>query len=312
MPATATMKAERIHEFGGPDVLQLEEVPTPEPGAQEILVRVCAAGVNPVDWKIREGKLGSFPLPSIMGTDFSGEVEALGPDVEVFRVGEEVFGSVADQSGSVAEYALAPVANVAEKPAALEHVHAAALPIAGLTAWQALFDKADLQPGQTILIHAAAGGVGSFAVQLAKWKGAHVIGTSSARHRDYLRRLGADEIVDYHATRFEEVARGVDVVLDTIGGDTQDRSWAVLKPGGILVSTVQPPSPESASFHQARGVFIRSDHGRGDQLSRIADLVVAGKIKVYVEAVLPLSETRNALELSQKGHTQGKIVLRVV
>ncbi len=316
MPATmtmrTTMKAVRIHAFGGPDVLRLEEVPVPEPKAHQILVRVHAAGVNPVDWKIREGHLGQFPLPSIMGSDFSGVIERLGPGVGNFRVGDAVFGSVADESGSYAEYALAPVSHVAGKPEALDHIQAAALPIAGLTAWQALFDKADLQPRQTVLIHGAAGGVGTFAVQFAKWKGARVIGTASARNAAFVRELGADEVIDYQTTRFEEAARDVDVVLDTIGGETQARSWRVLKRGGILVSIVQPPAPEAAADRGVRGVFMRADHNRNDELARIADLLASGQVKVPIETVLPLNEARRAQELSQQGHVRGKIVLKVV
>jgi NADPH:quinone reductase-like Zn-dependent oxidoreductase len=305
------MKAERIHSFGGPEVLRLEELPQPEPGRGELRVRVHAAGVNPVDWKIRQGYLGQFPLPSIMGIDFSGVVEALGPDVETFRVGEAAFGSVADESGSYAEYAIAHVSSVAEKPPDLDHLQAAALPTAGLTAWQALFDKANLQTGQRVLIHAAAGGVGGFAVQFAKWKGAYVFGTASNHHVDYLRSLGADQVIDYRATRFEEAVKDVDMVFDTVGGDTQKRSWQVLKPGGILVSIVQPPPADAASARNVRGVFLRCDHARGDQLTRIAELVLAGKVKVDVQTILPLEQARQAQELSQKGHTQGKIVLRV-
>ena len=190
MPATMTMKAERIHSFGGPDVLHLEEVELPQPGPHEVLVRVHAAGVNPADWKMREGKYGNPTLPSILGWDFSGVIEAIGPSVELFRVGEEVFGCASEKSGSYAEYALAPTNQVAEKPQALDHIQAAALPIAALTAWQALFDKANLQPGQRVLIHAAAGGVGSFAVQFAKWKGAYVDGHRLGRPRGLGARAG--------------------------------------------------------------------------------------------------------------------------
>lgn len=306
--AAATMKAVRIHALGGPDVLRFEDVPKPEPGPGELLVRVQAAGVNPVDWKIREGRLGQVPLPSIMGSDFSGVIESVGADVKGFQTGETVFGGVSDESGSYAEYALAPPTRVAEKPASLDHLRAAALPIAALTAWQALFDKADLKRGQKILIHAAAGGVGSFAVQFAKWKGASVIGTASARNAGYVRDLGADEVIDYQATRFEEKARGMDVVLDTIGGDTQERSWKVLKRGGILVSLVQPPSEKAAADHGVRGLILRAST-RGDQLARIADLVVQGVVKVHVDVALPLREARKAQELSREGHTRGKIVL---
>src|SRR5437773_10379703 len=227
------MKAVQIHAFGGPEVLQYEDVPQPQPRPNEILVRVHAASVNPVDWKIREGHL-SATLPMIMGIDFSGVVESVGNGVTKYRSGDAVFGQVADESGGYAEYAVAMESDVARKPEELDHIRAAALPVAGLVPWQALFDTANLTAGQTVLIHGAAGGVGSFAVQFAKWKGARVLGTASGAHVEQVRQLGADQVIDYRKTKFEEVARDVDVVLDTIGGETQERSWRVLKPGGEI------------------------------------------------------------------------------
>ena len=197
---------------------------------------------------------------------------------------------------------------MARKPDSLDHVQAAALPIASLTAWQALFDTAQLQAGQKVLIHAAAGGVGSFAVQFARWKGAHVIGTASAQSASFVRELGADEIIDYRSTKFEEVVHDVDVVLDTQGGDTQERSWKVLKRGGILVSLVGPPAQEKAAAHGVRGVFLISKP-RGDELVGIADLVVSSKVKIVVEKVLPLRVARQEQELSQSGRAHGMIVL---
>ena len=311
MPATMTMRAERIHAFGGPEVLRLEEIELPRPGPHELLVRVHAAGVNPVDWKIREGGYGQPELPWIMGRDFSGEIEALGPQVELFRAGQEVFGCASEKSGSYAEYALAPTSQVAEKPPGLDHIKAAALPIAALTAWQALFDKANLKSGQRVLIHAAAGGVGSFAVQFAKWKGAYVLGTASAQHTGLLRELGADAAIDYHATRFEEVARDIDVVLDPVGGSTQERSWEVLKPDGIMVSLVQAPSQQAAAAHHGRGLVMRCDPASRQELSRIAELVVSGRVRPIIANVLPLSQAAQAQELSQSGHIAGKLVLKV-
>ena len=313
MPTTMTeketMKAIQIHAFGGPEVLQYEDVPQPQPKAKEILVRVHAAGVNPVDWKIREGHL-SGALPMIMGIDFSGVVESVGAGVTKYRSGDAVFGQVADESGSYADYAVAMESDVARKPEGLDHIRAAALPVAGLVPWQALFDTANLTAGQTVLIHGAAGGVGSFAVQFAKWKGARVIGTASGAHVEQVRQLGADEVIDYRKTKFEEVARDVDVVLDTIGGETQERSWQVLKRGGVLVSLVQPPPAEKAAARGARGFFVRQK-ANGEQLAAIADLVVKGKVKVNVETVLPLREAAKAQELSKTGHSGGKIVLEV-
>jgi NADPH:quinone reductase-like Zn-dependent oxidoreductase len=303
------MKAVHIHSQGGPEMLRFEDVPRPDPAAGEVLVRVHAAGVNPVDWKIREGLFGKILLPSVMGSDFSGVVEALGPEVTEFRAGDAVFGSVAGESGSYAEYALAPVSQIAAKPSGLEHLRAAAVPIPGLTAWQALFDTAKLQSGQRILIHAAAGGVGSFAVQFAKWKGAHVIGTASSRNVDYVRNLGADQVIDYRSTPFEEEVRDVDVVLDTRGGETQERSWQTLRNGGILVSLVEPPSESKAAARGVRGVFMSEDSKRTDQLAEIAQLIVTGRVQVPVETILPLRDARRAQELSQSGHARGKIVL---
>jgi NADPH:quinone reductase-like Zn-dependent oxidoreductase len=199
---------------------------------------------------------------------------------------------------------------VTRKPEGLDHLRAAALPVAGLVPWQALFDTANLTAGQTVLIHGAAGGVGGFAVQLAKWKGARVIGTASGSHVEQVRQLGADEVIDYRKTKFEEVARDVDVVLDTIGGETQERSWQVLKRGGVLVSLVQPPSPEKAAAHGTRGSFVRQTPN-GEQLALIAGLVVTGTVKVNVETVLPLPQAAKAQELSKTGHSGGKIVLEV-
>jgi NADPH:quinone reductase-like Zn-dependent oxidoreductase len=309
MTEKQTMKAVQIHAYGGPDVLQLEDLPRPEPKPNQILIRINAAGVNPVDWKLREGYL-SAPLPMIMGIDFSGIVETVGSDVTKIHPGDEVFGQVADESGGYAEYALALPSDIARKPAKLSDIEAAALPVAALTPWQALFDTANLSAGQKVLIHGAAGGVGSFAVQFAKWKGAHVIGTASGSHVEQVRQLGADQVIDYRNTKFEEVARDLDVVLDTIGGDTQERSWNVLKRGGVLVSLVQPPSPEKAEARGARGFMVRQK-ANGAQLAIIADLVASGKVKVTIETVLPLREARQAQELSQKGHSGGKIVLEV-
>jgi NADPH:quinone reductase-like Zn-dependent oxidoreductase len=309
MTMRTTMKAVRIHSFGGPEVLQLEEVQIPKPQPDEVLVRVHAVGINPVDWKIREGHMGMGPLPQFIGSDFSGVVELTGSSVRDFRTDDAVFGTVADESGSYAEYALATVSQIARKPLSLDHVHAAALPIASLTAWQALVDHAHLQADQTVLIHGAAGGVGSFAVQFAAYKGAHIIGTASVQNHHYLRELGADEVIDYRSVHFEDVVSDVDVILDTQGGKTQERSWRVLKRGGILLSIVQPPDEQRAKDFGARAMFVRCDHRRGDQLARIADLVANGQVKVNVEKVMPLSQAREAQQMSQGGHLHGKVVL---
>jgi NADPH:quinone reductase-like Zn-dependent oxidoreductase len=309
-----TMHAVRMHSYGGPEVLVHEEVPIPQPEPGELLVRVKAAAVNPVDWKIREGRLREMlphRLPLIMGWDVSGVVEAIGPGVTRFRAGNEVF-SRPDilRDGTYAEYVVIRESEAAFKPVSVDHLHAAAIPLAGITAWKSLIEAAEVGPGQRVLIHGAAGGVGCFAVQLAKYRGAHVIATASDHNHDYLHRLGADELVDYRNGRFENVVNDVDVVFDTIGGDTQERSWQVLKKGGILVSIVSPPPAETATAHGVLQafVFIQPDAA---VLAELAKLVDAGKLRPFVEVVLPLAEARRAQELSQGGHVRGKIVLKV-
>jgi NADPH:quinone reductase-like Zn-dependent oxidoreductase len=295
-------------------MLRHEETPRPEPGAGEVLVRVHAAGVNPVDWKVRAGYLKEmlhYSLPFIPGWDFSGVAEGVGAGVKTLLVGDEVYGHLQiGGDGAYAQYIVARESGTALKPKSVDHTHAAAIPLAALTAWQALFDAAGLASGQSVLIHGAAGGVGTFAVQLGRWKGAHVIGTASKRNHAYLRGLGADEVVDYNTTRFEDVVRDVDVVLDTITGETMERSWQVLKKGGILVSILEPPSQEKAARYGVRQahVFVRPS---AEQLEEIARLVDSGELKAVVESVLPLEGARRAHELSQTGHVRGKIVLRV-
>lgn len=311
---TATMKAVRVHAYGGPEVLHYEDVPAPSPNSEDLLVRVRAAAINPVDWKIREGYLQgvlNHKLPLILGWDVSGEVVAVGPEVVGFEVGDEVFARPdIERDGAYAEYIAVKASDAARKPATLDHVHAAAVPLTALTAWQSLVDAAQLQAGQTVLIHAAAGGVGSLAVQLAKARGARVIATASAVNIGLATELGADQFIDYTKTRFEDVAKDVDVVFDTVGGDTQERSWQVLKPGGILVSVVSPPPEATAAIRGVRSafVFIRPS---GQQLTDIARLIDEGLMKPVIHTVLPLSEARQAQVISQGGHARGKIVLHV-
>jgi NADPH:quinone reductase-like Zn-dependent oxidoreductase len=312
-----TMKAIRIHNYGGPEVLQYEDAPRPRPHAGEVLIRVHAAGVNPIDWKIREGHMKDFwphKFPLILGWDVSGTVEAVGPGPAAagrFKKGDEVY-SVPDVSrdGAYAEYIVVRENELALKPKSLHHVHAAAAPLAALTAWQALFDAGQLVSGQRILIHGGSGGVGHVAVQLAKWKGAHVLATASTRNQELLRELGVDEPIDYTKQKFEDVARDVDLVLDLIGGETQERSWSVLKKGGALLSIVQPPSVEKAKALVVRAAFV-AGHPSGAQLAEIANLIDSGELKLTIDRILPLSEVRRAHELSKSGHTRGKIVLRV-
>lgn len=308
-----TMKAVRIHSYGGPEVLVYEDVPKPQPGDGEVLVRIHAASVNPIDWMMRNGDYKAMipQLPIILGWDFAGVIEQVGGKVADLKPGDAVYANLGASAGGYAEYVAAPASAVAHKPASLDFVAAASVPLVALTAWQALFEVANLSAGQTVLIHAAAGGVGSMAVQLAKAKGAHVIGTASAHNADFLRELGADEIIDYKTTRFEDVVHDVDVVFDTVGGDTQQRSWGVLKHGGILASVVPPPPSEDTIPQGVRGQFVRS-HPSGVQLTEIAELIDKGQVKPIIDTVLPLASARQAHELSQSGHTRGKIVLRVV
>src|SRR6476660_1234618 len=309
-----TMKAIRIHNYGGPEVLQYEDALRPEPQAGEVLVRVHAAGVNPIDWKVREGHMKDFwphKFPLILGWDLSGVVEKLGIGVSRFKIGDEVY-SLPDptRNGAYAEYIVVREPELALKPDSLHHIRAGAIPLAALTAWQSLFDTAQLQPGQRVLIHAGSGGVGHFAVQLAKWKGAYVFATASTKNQDLLRELGVDKAIVYTQQRFEDVARDVDLVLDLIGGETQERSWSVLKKGGVLLSLVQPPSVEKAKALGVRAAFV-AGHPSGAQLTEIAKIIDSGKLKLTIDRILPLSEVRRAHELSKSGHTRGKIVLRV-
>ena len=307
------MKAIRIHQYGGPEVLAQVEMQRPAPGANEVLIKVKAASVNPFDWKVRAGYMKDIlPLtfPATLGFDVSGMVEEVGPGAARFKRGDEVYVSVEmEAGGGYAEYVVAKETIVAEKPSTLNHVQAAAVPVAGLTAWQALFEVAQLRAGQKVLIHAAAGGVGNFAVQFAKAKGAYVIGTASSKNQAFLGELGVDKAVDYQKTRFEDVVHDADAVLDTIGGDTQERSFKTLKKGGILVSIVQPPSQELATKYGVRALFY-GGHPSSSNLAEIARLIDAGKVKTVVETVLPLAEARRAHELSQNGHGRGKIVLK--
>ena len=309
-----TMKAVRVHEYGGPEVLKYEEAPRPRPGQGEVLVRIRAAGVNPVDWKVREGRMKealAYRMPFVPGWDVSGVVEATGPGVYRLAVGDEVYGypSIV-RDGTYAEYAVVPETELALKPHSVDHVHAASIPMAALTAWQGLFDVGGLRTEQKVLIHGGSGGVGSFAVQLARWKGAFIIATASGRNQEFLRNLGADLTIDYEKSRFDHVVCDVDVVFDTVGGETLKRSWKVLNEDGILVSTVEEPSREEAEFHGVRGALVDTQ-ANPEELAEIAKLVDAGMVRPIVEAVFPLAEARHAQELSQTGHARGKIVLKV-
>lgn len=302
--------------LGGPEVLEIVEVPRPEPRPNEILVRVHAASLNPTDWKHRAngGFLGEPPF--VLGWDLSGVVEAVGVGVARFRPGDKVFGMLSYPfgHGAHAEYVAAPARVFAKKPRALDHVQAAALPLVSLTAWQALDEYADLGPGQRVLIHAAAGGVGHVAVQIAKARGAHVIGTASAAKHDVLRDLGVDEPVDYTSQDVAEVVDGVDVVLDTIGGETSVRSLRALRPGGILVSILPVGSEDlfrEAEQRGVRAVRMLVDSSRAD-LQAIAQLVEEGLLRPTIAETVPLERIAEGHRLGDTGRTTGKIVVTMV
>jgi NADPH:quinone reductase-like Zn-dependent oxidoreductase len=309
----ATMLAMSQDVFGGPEVLREVERPRPVPGLSEILVRVHAAGVNPTDWKHRAGgPWMTEPVP-VLGWDVSGVVEQVGLGVTLFKPGDEVFGMLPypHGAGAYAEYAKGTARSFARKPSSLDHVRAGALPLAALTAYQALVDTADIRPGQRVLIHAAAGGVGHLAVQIAKAYGAHVIGTASAGKHELLRELGADELIDYRTTDFTEAVYTVDVVLDSLAGDVRTRSLNILREGGILVSIL--PGGNDADARKAaelgvrlEGMLVEADHAG---MRAIAELAEQGKLRAHIDATFPLAEAAKAHAHGETGRTTGKIVL---
>jgi NADPH:quinone reductase-like Zn-dependent oxidoreductase len=306
MSTQNTMRAISQDVLGGPEVLREVEIERPAPKPNQVLVRVRAAGVNPTDWKHRAtgGFLGEPPF--VLGWDVSGVVEAVGIGVAAFAPGDEVFGMLPYPygHGSHAEYVIAPVRALARKPAGVDHTGAGALPLVSLTAWQALTEHADLRPGQRVLIHAAAGGVGHVAVQIAKARGAYVIGTASAGKHEFLREIGVDEPVDYRETDFTEAVQDADVVLDTIGGDNALRSLRVLRPGGVLVSILY----EEAGRLGVRALRMLVDADRSG-MEAIAELAGAGKLRATIAGTFPLAEAAEAHALGDTGRTKGKLVL---
>lgn len=316
-PIPERMRAISPRSWGGPEVLTEIETPRPAPGPGEILVRVHAAGVNPTDWKSRaSGGLGLWGQPPILGYDVSGVVAAIGLGVRLFRPGDEVFGMPCfpHQAGAYAQYVTAPARHFARKPVEIDHIQAAALPLAALTAWQALIDTAGLRAADRVLIHAAAGGVGHLAVQIAKAHGAYVIGTARAAKHPFLRDLGADELVDYTAVDFTDAISEVDIVIDTIGGDYGPRSMRVLHKSGTLVSLSSPAEDELIPGAADLGVragfmLVEPDHAA---MNAIAALVSAGALRAQVDAVFPLHQAGQAHERGETGRTTGKIVLAVL
>ncbi|WP_185842475.1 NADP-dependent oxidoreductase [Streptomyces sp. WAC 06725] len=333
---TRTMRAIQLHEHGGPEVLRYDEVPVPEPGPGEVLVRVHAVGINPPDWYLRDGLSNippetrpKFELPVIPGTDVSGVVEAVAADVEDFSVGDEVFGLLRFPSfdgRAYAEYVAAPASDLARKPAGIDHVHAAGAPMSLLTAWQFLIEVGHDHPspfqaarhrpvalgaGTTVLVNGAAGGVGHFALQLAKWKGAQVIAVASGAHESFLRDLGADEFIDYTKSRPEELASGVDLVLDAVGGRDSSRLLRTLKRGGALFPVFFGEYDEEETTKLGVTVSGTQVRSNGAQLAEVGSLLDAGTVRVAIDSTYPLADAQAAHERASRGHIQGKIVLKV-
>jgi NADPH:quinone reductase-like Zn-dependent oxidoreductase len=301
----------RIHRFGGPDVLQIDDVEPSLPDASQVLLLVKAASINPVDFKIRNGQYPAVKedrLPYTLGRDVSGIVEKCGAQATQFKVGDEVFGMVGIGGGGYAEKVALDQQALARKPPSIDHSHAAAIPLAGQTAWQGLFRHGLLKSGQSVLIHGGSGGVGHFAVQFAKAKGARVLTTVSTENVEFARTLGADVVIDYKTQRFEEQARDLDMVFDLIGGETRERSWKLLKRGGVLVSTLTEPSQETANRHGVRALRYTVE-ASGSELDGITDLVVSGKVRPHVQKVFRLDEASLAMAAVEHGHSVGKVVL---
>jgi NADPH:quinone reductase-like Zn-dependent oxidoreductase len=313
-PAPSSMKAWRVHEFGPPEAMIFETVPRPDPGPGEVLVKVHAAGVGPWDGSIRAGRSAlPQPLPLTLGSDLSGEVAALGSGISNMAVGDQVFGVTNTQFlGAYAEYAVASAGMLAKKPSSLSYVEAASVPVIAVTAWQGLFDQARLEAGQTVVIHGAAGNVGAYAVQLARRARLRSIATAGTKDIDYVRALGADKVVDYHTQRFEDEVKDADAVLDLVGGETQTRSFQVLRPSGKLISTVSQPDQDRAKHHRVTAAFFLVEVTT-ERLRRIAELIDRGELKTRVGAVLPLADAREAHMMleGRRPLPRGKIILNV-
>jgi NADPH:quinone reductase-like Zn-dependent oxidoreductase len=310
----ASMMAWRVHEFGPPEAMKFERVPRPVPGPGEVLVKVHAAGVGPWDGWIRAGRsVLPQPLPLTLGSDLSGDIQAVGPDVSDLRVGDQVYGVTNPRAiGAYAEYALASAAMIARKPTSLTYIEAASVPVIAVTAWQGLFDQAQLKAGQSVLIHGGAGNVGAYAVQLARRAGIRTIATAATDKVTFVRKLGADTVIDFQTQRFEDAARNVDAVLDLVGGETQKRSFQVLRRGGKLISAVSHPDQDLAKSHGVDAAFFLVKV-TSQYLTEIADLIDSGKLRTRVGTVLPLADARQAhfiLE-GRRPPSKGKIVLTV-
>ena len=302
-----TMQAARIHDYGGPEQIVIDQAPRPEPKAGEVLVCLKAAGVNPADWKMRAGYMKQFmPLafPWIPGLEGAGTIATVGPNVTSLKPGQAVLGPI---TNSYAEYAVAPATDLFAKPELLSFDQAASVPVGALTAWGAVIEEAQVQPGQHVLVHGGAGGVGLYAVQFARWKGAQVTATASTTNADFVHSLGADQVIDYHTTKFEDVVKNMDAVIDTVGGDLAERSMRVIRPGGVYITVAGRVDPEMGHAHEIRATNAR----RADvaQLQTIIELLQSKQIVPVVGQVFPLTQARQAQELSQRGHGRGRIIL---
>ena len=310
----AVMKAVVVHEFGGPEVLKYEDMPRPEPKEDEILVRVMAAAVNPVDSYVRQGMLAKHGMDkrlAIIGYDISGVVEKTGANAKKFKAGDKVYSYLSVmRGGGYAEFAIAKESETALKPKNIDFEEAAAVPLAATTAWQSLVDEAKLNVGQTVLIHGGSGGVGSFAIQIAKARGAKVIATASTPHQDLLKQLGVDQAIDYTATKFEEMVKDVDVVLNCVRADALGRSYGVVKRGGIIVSITDELDQTECAKHGISGSRLGA-HPDAKVLEELTKLIEAWKMKPIVSQTLPLADASKAHQQIETHHTLGKIVLKV-
>lgn len=308
------MKAARIHAYGASSEIRIEDAPLPTLNEDDVLIRVVATSVNPVDWKIRKGYLKSFipyEMPLTMGWDVSGVVEKTGPAVTKFKLGDAVYSRPdIRRNGAYAEYVAVCESEIAFKPTTISHVEAASLPLVSITAWESLFTAASLSKGQRVLIHAGAGGVGSIAVQLARAKGAHVTATASAGKAALVRSLGADEVIDYRSQDFSKLARDMDVVFDTIGGEVQEKSWSTLKPGGTLVSITDRPSEDRAKAEGKRAAYVFIDPN-APILTDLAAMVDLGQVRPLIAAEFGLNDTAKAQDFSETGRATGKVVIYV-
>jgi NADPH:quinone reductase-like Zn-dependent oxidoreductase len=308
-----TMEVVRIDKFGPREVMKFRKLPIPTAGPNQILLKVKAASINPVDWKIREGMypaVKSDRLPYVLGRDVSGVVEACGTGIARHQKGDDIYGMLGIDRGTYAEHVIVKANEAAPKPRSIDHLTAAGVPLAGLTAWQGLFRYGELKTGQRVLIHGGSGGVGHFAIQFAKAKGAHVITTVAEKHIEFVKQIGADDVIDYQKQKFDDIVHEADMVLDLIGGETRKRSWPVLKKGGILVSTMLEPFGDRTGELGVRAAHYTVQES-GEELREIGSLIDAGKVKPKISKVFDFHEVGSAHEYVERGDTEGKVILKI-